>query len=182
MCRNSGGRRTNFDAIGISEDVIEKYFTGTVSRVGGITLEDIAKDVDERHSKAFDPLGLNADLTLDSVGKHKMRSGGETHRYNPKTIHLLQQAAWKGDYKIFKEYTGMVDEETSGNLRSLLDFNYAAHPIPIEEVESVDSIVRHFKTGAMSYGSISQEAHETLALAMNMLHGKSNTGAIPPSK
>ena len=165
-----------FEAIGISEDVIEKYFTGTVSRVGGITLEDIAKDVDERHSKAFDPLGLNADLTLDSVGKHKMRSGGETHRYNPKTIHLLQQAAWKGDYKIFKEYTGMVDEETSGNLRSLLDFNYAAHPIPIEEVESVDSIVRHFKTGAMSYGSISQEAHETLALAMNMLHGKSNTG------
>ena len=165
-----------FEAIGISEDVIEKYFTGTVSRVGGITLEDIAKDVDERHSKAFDPLGLNTDLTLDSVGKHKMRSGGETHRYNPKTIHLLQQAAWKGDYKIFKEYTGMVDEETSGNLRSLLDFNYAAQPIPIEEVESVDSIVRHFKTGAMSYGSISQEAHETLALAMNMLHGKSNTG------
>ena len=165
-----------FEAIGISEDVIEKYFTGTVSRVGGITLEDIAKDVDERHSKAFDPLGLNTDLTLDSVGKHKMRSGGETHRYNPKTIHLLQQAAWNGDYKTFKEYTGMVDEETSGNLRSLLDFNYAAHPIPIEEVESVDSIVRHFKTGAMSYGSISQEAHETLALAMNMLHGKSNTG------
>ena len=165
-----------FEAIGISEDVIEKYFTGTVSRVGGITLEDIAKDVDERHSKAFDPLGLNTDLTLDSVGKHKMRSGGETHRYNPKTIHLLQQAAWNGDYKTFKEYTGMVDEETSGNLRSLLDFNYAAQPIPIEEVESVDSIVRHFKTGAMSYGSISQEAHETLALAMNMLHGKSNTG------
>ena len=165
-----------FEAIGISEDVIEKYFTGTVSRVGGITLEDIAKDVDERHSKAFDPLGLNADLTLDSVGKHKMRSGGETHRYNPKTIHLLQQAAWNGDYKTFKEYTGMVDEETSGNLRSLLDFNYAAHPIPIEEVESVDSIVRHFKTGAMSYGSISQEAHETLAIAMNHLHGKSNTG------
>ncbi len=84
----------------------------------------------ERHSKAFDPLGLNTDLTLDSVGKHKMRSGGETHRYNPKTIHLLQQAAWNGDYKTFKEYTGMVDEETSGNLRSLLDFNYAAHPHP----------------------------------------------------
>ena len=165
-----------FEAIGISEDVIEKYFTGTVSRVGGITLEDIAKDVDERHSKAFDPLGLNTDLTLDSMGKHKMRSEGETHRYNPKTIHLLQQAAWKGDYKIFKEYSSMVDEETSGNLRSLLDFRYADQPIPLEEVESVDSIVRHFKTGAMSYGSISQEAHETLALAMNMLHGKSNTG------
>ena len=165
-----------FEAIGISADVIEKYFTGTVSRVGGITLKDIEKDVDARHSKAFDPLGLTTNLQLDSLGMHKAKSEGEKHRYNPQTIHALQQATKRGDYNLFKQYTSMVDKEQSGYLRSLMDFNFAENPIPIEEVESVDEIVKHFKTGAMSYGSISQEAHETLAIAMNMLHGKSNTG------
>ncbi len=165
-----------FEAIGISKEVIDKYFAGTVSRVGGITLEDIAASVDELHSRAFDPLGRSVDLTLDSLGKHKMRSGGEEHRYNPATIHMLQKSTKMGDYGMFKEYTKMVDEERSGNLRSLMDFRFPEKGIPIEEVESVDSIVKRFKTGAMSYGSISQEAHETLALAMNMLHGKSNTG------
>ena len=165
-----------FEAIGISADVIEKYFTGTVSRVGGITLKDIEKDVDARHSKAFDPLGLTTNLQLDSLGMHKAKSEGEKHRYNPQTIHALQQATKRGDYNLFKQYTSMVDKEQSGYLRSLMDFNFAKNPIPIEEVESVDEIVKHFKTGAMSYGSISQEAHETLAIAMNMLHGKSNTG------
>ena len=165
-----------FEAIGISKEVIDKYFTNTVSRVGGITLDDIAKDVDARHSEAFDPLGLNTDLTLDSVGRHKSRSQGEEHRYNPETIHMLQESTRRGDYQMFKQYTDMVDQEESGYLRSLMDFNYAENPVPLEEVESVDSIVRRFKTGAMSYGSISQEAHETLAIAMNILHGKSNTG------
>ena len=165
-----------FEAIGISADVIDKYFTGTVSRVGGITLEDIAKDVDERHSQAFDPLELSTDLTLDSIGRHKSRSQGEEHRYNPRTIHTLQESTRRGDYKMFKEYTAMVDSEESGYLRSLMDFDYPEQGVPLEEVESVDSIVKRFKTGAMSYGSISQEAHETLAVAMNRLHGKSNTG------
>jgi len=165
-----------FEAIGIDEEVIEHYFTNTVSRVGGITLEDIAKDMDALHSAAFDPLGLNVDLNLNSIGQHKMRSAAEKHRYNPQSIHLLQQAAQRGDYKLFKEYTSMIDKEETGYLRSLMDFQYPGQGIALNEVESVDSIVTRFKTGAMSYGSISQEAHETLAIAMNRLHGKSNSG------
>ena len=165
-----------FEAIGISQDVIDRYFTGTVSRVGGITLEDIEDNVEKLHSEAFDPLGLATDLTLDSVGAHKMRSQGEEHKYNPRTIHLLQQSTKQGSYEMFKEYTKLVDDEGHGNLRGLLDFKFAKEPIPIDQVESVEDIVKRFKTGAMSYGSISQEAHETLAIAMNHLHGKSNTG------
>ena len=165
-----------FEAIGISQEVIEKYFTGTISRIGGITLEDIANDVDRLHSEAFDPLGLGTDLTLDSIGRHKMRSSGEQHRYNPQTIHLLQQSTKTGSYDMFKQYTELVDREQSGYLRNLMDLKYADQPIPLDEVESVESIVKRFKTGAMSYGSISQEAHETLAIAMNQLHGKSNSG------
>ncbi len=166
-----------FEAIGIDQSVIDKYFTGTVSRVGGITIKDIEKQVDELHTAAFDPLGLDVDETLYSIGRHKMRSAGEEHRYNPETIHLLQQSTWRGDYDMFKQYTKLIDRENSGYLRSLMDFNYPENGgIPIEQVESVDSIVTRFKTGAMSYGSISQEAHETLAIAMNRLHGKSNSG------
>ena len=166
-----------FEAIGIDQSVIDKYFTGTVSRVGGITIKDIEKQVDEQHTAAFDPLGLDVDETLYSIGRHKMRSAGEEHRYNPETIHLLQQSTWRGDYDMFKQYTSLIDRENSGYLRSLMDFNYPENgEIPIDQVESVDSIVTRFKTGAMSYGSISQEAHETLAIAMNRLHGKSNSG------
>lgn len=165
-----------FEAIGISEEVIGKYFAGTVSRVGGITLKDIADDVEVRHSKAFDPLGLPTNLELESMGIHKMRSEGEKHRYDPQTIHMLQESTKRGDYEMFRQYTELVDREQSGYLRSLMDFRYPEKGIPLEEVESVDDIVKRFKTGAMSYGSISEEAHETLAVAMNMLHGKSNTG------
>lgn len=167
-----------FEALGISQDVIDKYFTNTVSRVGGITLDDIANDVDVLHSTAFDPLGLDVDLTLESVGSHKERAGQEEHLYNPLTIHLLQEATRTGNYDTFKQYTHALDEEGKMiTLRSLIDFNFAEDGgIPIEEVESVESIVKRFKTGAMSYGSISQEAHETLAVAMNRLGGKSNTG------
>ncbi len=166
-----------FEAIGIDADVINKYFTSTVCRVGGITIQDIEKQVDELHSMAFDPLGLSNDLTLDSPGRHKARSGAEEHLYNPATIHMLQESTRLGDYDKFKQYTGLVDDENNiRTLRGLMDFNYPKKTVPLEEVESVDSIVTRFKTGAMSYGSISKEAHETLAIAMNNLHGKSNTG------
>ena len=166
-----------FEAIGINSDVINKYFTGTVSRIEGIGLKDIQEDVETLHSKAFDPLGLSTDTTLDSSGAHKMRSGKEEHLYNPQTIHLLQLATRTGDYKTFKEYTALVNkEEGVKNLRGLMNIKFPKKGISIDEVESVDSIVRRFKTGAMSYGSISREAHETMAIAMNMLHGKSNSG------
>ncbi|MCR5227954.1 MAG: glutamate synthase large subunit [Eubacterium sp.] len=165
-----------FEAIGISSKVIDEYFDGTVSRVGGITLEDIERKVDEQHSKAFDPLGLPVDLELTAVGRHKFRAQGETHRYNPQTIHMLQLSTREGNYEKFKEYTQMVDAEKTGYLRSLMEFNFPAEGIPLDEVESEESIMQRFKTGAMSYGSISEEAHQTLAIAMNHIHGKSNSG------
>ena len=166
-----------FEAIGISREVIDKYFTGTVSRVGGITLKEMEKQVDVLHDKAFDPLGLNTDLTMDSNGSHKLRSGKEEHLYNPKTIHLLQQSTRTGNYEIFKEYSKEITaEQEKVNLRGLFEINYPEQGISIDKVESVDSIVKRFKTGAMSYGSISQEAHEAMAIAMNRLGGKSNSG------
>ena len=165
-----------FEALGISRQVIDAYFTGTVSRIGGITLADIAAQTDAQHSRAFDPLGLATDLSLPSLGRHKLRSQGEVHRYSPQVIHLLQQAARTGDYALFQRYTEAADAERSGLVRSLLDFNWPAEGVPLEEVESEEAILRRFKTGAMSYGSISQEAHEALALAMNRLRGKSNSG------
>ena len=165
-----------FEAMGIDKSVIDQYFTGTVSRIGGITLQDIAANTDKQHSLAFDQLGLNTDMSIDSMGRHKMRAQGETHRYNPATIHMLQMATREGDYSKFKQYTEMVDQEETGYIRSLMDFAYPETGVPLEEVESVESIVKRFKTGAMSYGSISEEAHEALAIAMNRLHGKSNSG------
>ena len=165
-----------FEAIGISESVTNKYFPGTVSRVGGITLEDIGKAVDSQHSLAFDPLGLPVNLELTAAGRHKSRSQGENHRYNPQTIHMLQLSTRDGNYDKFVEYTKMADVEETGYLRSLMDFKFPAEGVPIEEVESEDEIVTRFKTGAMSYGSISEEAHTALAIAMNHLHGKSNSG------
>lgn len=167
-----------FEAIGISKEVIDKYFTGTVSRVEGITMKDIEDSVEALHSKAFDPLGLEVDLTLESNGEHKLRSGKEEHKYNPATIHMLQQATWTDNYDLFKRYTHMIDEEMAPfHLRGLMDFNYPENGgISIDEVESAETIMKRFKTGAMSYGSISQEAHETMAIAMNMIGGRSNSG------
>ena len=165
-----------FEAIGISKDVIDNYFTGTVSRVGGITLDDIGNAADKQHSKAFDPLGLYVNLELTATGRHKERSQGEKHRYNPRTIHMLQTATREGSYDKFKQYTQMVDNDNMGYLRNLIDFNYPKKGISIDKVECEDEIVKRFKTGAMSYGSISEEAHQTLAVAMNRLHGKSNSG------
>ena len=169
-----------FEAVGISKEVIDKYFTNTVSRVGGITIDDIQKDMEDRHQQAFDPLGLDIYMDLPSVGAHKFRSGSaaEQHLYNPQTIHLLQQAVWTGDYGKFKQYTAAAANEGGDDmhLRSLLEFNYPETGVPIEEVEDVDSIVKRFKTAAMSYGALSKEAHDRLAIAMNRLGGKSNTG------
>ncbi|EEG73652.1 glutamate synthase large subunit [[Clostridium] hylemonae] len=166
-----------FEALGLKEDFIRQYFTDTVSRIGGIGMEEIAGDYMARHSEAFDPLGLEAELTLDSIGQHKARSGGERHLYNPRTIHLLQQSTRRGDYELFREYAKLINKEQEAvSLRGQLAFNYPEKGIPIEEVESIEDIVKRFKTGAMSYGSISKEAHETLAEAMNELHGKSNSG------
>ena len=169
-----------FEAVGISKEVIDKYFTNTVSRLGGITLKEIEEDVNFHHNRAFDPLGLTVNTHLDSVGNHKMRRGPtcEGHLYSPETIIALQQATKNGDYTRFKEYTALVDDEKRPHtLRSLFEFKFAEDGgIPIEEVESVDLIVERFKTGAMSYGSISEEAHKCMAKAMNHLHGKSNSG------
>ena len=165
-----------FEALGISSQVIDAYFTGTISRVGGLTLKEIADRTEAQHARAFDPLGLPTDLSLPSVGKHKLRSQGEHHRYDPETIHLLQRATREDNYTLFKEYTRRVDDERTGALRSCMEFVFPEQGVPLEEVEPVESIVRRFKTGAMSYGSISQEAHEALAIAMNRLHGKSNSG------
>ena len=169
-----------FEAIGIKKEVIDRYFTNTVSRVGGIGLEEINEGVEYRHSHAFDPLGLGVDTTLDSVGEHKLRTGSdkEDHMYSPETVIALREATQLGSYERFKEYTAMVDNERRPHtLRGLLDFNTEnVTPVPIDEVEPVNEIVKRFKTGAMSYGSISQEAHECMAVAMNRLGGKSNSG------
>ncbi|MBR0365398.1 MAG: glutamate synthase large subunit [Clostridia bacterium] len=169
-----------FEAIGIDQKTIDKYFTNTISRIEGIGIKEIGESVEWFHSHAFDPLGLGVDTTLESTGEHKLRSGAEKydHLYDPKTIVTLQKAARTGDYNIFKEYTRMVDDETRPHtLRGLLEFaTDKAEPIPIDEVEPAESIVKRFKTGAMSYGSISQEAHECLAKAMNTIGGRSNSG------
>ncbi len=170
-----------FEAVGIAQDVIEKYFTNTVSRVGGVGLKEIEEDVRYHHAQGFDPAGLTVNQHLDSVGNHKLRMGptAESHLYNPETIVALQQSTRNGDYARFKEYTALVDSNNHPHtLRAMLDFDFdkANGGINIDEVESVDEIVKRFKTGAMSYGSISEEAHKCMAAAMNHLHGKSNSG------
>ncbi len=169
-----------FECVGINRATVDRYFTNTVSRVEGVGLEEIGEGVEWNHSQAFDPLGLGFDSTLDSAGIHKLRSGPdkEDHMYNPRTILLLQKAAREGSYEIFKEYSALVDfADKPHTLRGLLDFRVSEDGgIPLEEVEPVESIVRRFKTGAMSYGSISREAHECMAIAMNRIGGKSNSG------
>ena len=169
-----------FEIVGLSEQVVDNYFTNTVSRVGGIGLAQIADLVNERHDAAFDPMGLGGETSLSTAGSHKMRSADSamSHMINPLTIMLLQKAAQSGDYESFKRYSALVDDDTTPHtLRGLLAFaREGCTPVPIDEVEPVESIVKRFKTGAMSYGSISQEAHECLAVAMNRLGGKSNSG------
>ncbi len=165
-----------FEAIGLNEQVVDKYFTWTATRVEGIGLEEIAKEVEIRHRHAFPDRQVNGH-TLDVGGQYQWRKEGEYHLFNPETVHKLQKAVRNADYRTFQEYSKLVNEQFKqwATLRGLLDFK-AATPIPIEEVESIDDIVKRFKTGAMSYGSISKEAHEALAIAMNRIGGKSNTG------
>lgn len=165
------------EAVGINNEVINKYFTNTVSRIGGISLKEIQEEVLIRHNNAFKKSSINFEFTLDSIGKDKLRSGKEEHLYNPLTIHKLQEATKTGSYSLFKEYSNLLNNDESFiTLRSLMDFKFLNNPIPLNEVEPVESIVKRFKTGAMSYGSISKEAHEALAIAMNRIGGRSNTG------
>jgi len=165
-----------FEAVGIRQDIVDEFFTWTPSRVGGIGLQAIAQEVLARHREAFAERSSNG-YVLPVGGDYQWRDGGEYHLFNPESIHKLQKAVRTGSYATFKEFTKLIDDQSKNlaTLRSLLDFK-PNDAIPIEEVEPVENIVKRFKTGAMSYGSISKEAHETLAIAMNRLGGKSNTG------
>ena len=165
-----------FEAIGLNSEVVNKYFTWTPTRIQGIGLEVIGEEALARHSRAFPRESVNTEL--DAGGQYQWRDGGEQHLFNPQTIHKLQSACRLGSEKIYREYADLINDRAKSlcTLRGLLDFKFAETAIPIEEVESVESIVKRFKTGAMSYGSISKEAHETLAIAMNRIGGKSNTG------
>jgi glutamate synthase (ferredoxin) len=165
-----------FEALGLSRDLVDRYFTWTASRIGGAGIEVIAAEALRRHDRAF--YDRNPRQTLDTGGNYHWRSDGEHHVFNPMTVHLLQKACRTGDYGVFKEYTRLLDAAgpRPAHLRSLLDLKPSGAPVPIEEVESVESIVKRFKTGGMSYGSISLEAHQALAIAMNRLGGKSNSG------
>lgn len=163
-----------FEALGIGEDVIDRYFPRTSTKIGGLTLEDIAKEVCMRHGSAYQ----SEDVNLETGSDFRWRHDGELHLYQPKTIHTLQQAVRTGSYDVYKKYSTMLNEELSREmtLRGLLDFKHQRKPVPIVEVEPIELILKRFKTGAMSFGSISKEAHEALAIAMNRIGGKSNSG------
>ncbi|NNN02501.1 MAG: glutamate synthase large subunit, partial [Acidimicrobiaceae bacterium] len=166
-----------FEAVGLDESVLTRFFPGFRSRVGGATLNRLAEAVLEGHRRAFVPSpGERVEIT--NRGEYQWRREGETHLFNPRTVQKLQHATREGRFDIFREYTRLVDDQAAAEvtLRSLLRLQKAATPVPLEEVESVESILTRFSTGAMSYGSISEEAHSTLAVAMNRLGGKSNTG------
>ncbi|HEY5434015.1 MAG TPA: glutamate synthase large subunit [Candidatus Limnocylindrales bacterium] len=167
-----------FEAIGLNRDFVDEYFTWTPSRIGGIGIEVVSREAQLRQARAYPPKRPIVHRQLPPGGQYKYRTDGEYHLFNPLTIHTLQKAVRTGDYGTFKDYTSLVDDQSSrlATLRGLLELRPALRPVPIDEVESVESIVRRFKTGAMSYGSISSEAHETLAIAMNRIGGKSNTG------
>jgi len=167
-----------FECIGLNQEVIDRYFTRTTSRVKGVGLETISREAKMRHDDAYKPREVENDA-LDTGGIYQWRAQGERHLFSPQAIHLLQQSTKLGDMEVFRQYTKLIDEQSKGlcTLRGLMEFKFdPEREIPIEEVEPVASIVKRFKTGAMSYGSISKEAHEALAVAMNRLGGKSNTG------
>ncbi|KOS00290.1 MULTISPECIES: glutamate synthase large subunit [Paenibacillus] len=166
-----------FEAVGLKQDFVDRYFTWTPSRIGGIGLEEVTTEALVHHNRAFTDKDGN-DKVLDSGGDYQWRNDGEEHLFNPQTVHLLQQSVRSGDYKLYKKYAKLVQGETEQHLtiRSMLQLKPTGEPVPLEEVESAASIMRRFKTGAMSFGSISQEAHEDMAIAMNRIGGKSNTG------
>jgi len=165
-----------FEAVGLNQALVEKYFTGTASRIEGADIEVVAKESISRHNHAFNERSINGH-TLDVGGEYQWRKDGESHLFSPETIHTLQKAVRTDSFETFKKYSALVNEQGQKHytLRGMLDLKKQT-PVPIEEVESVEAIMKRFKTGAMSYGSISQEAHETLAIAMNRIGGKSNTG------
>jgi glutamate synthase (NADPH/NADH) large chain len=169
-----------FEAIGLGQDLVDEYFTGTVSRLGGIGLDEIAAEVAARHAVAHPSRPAErAHRQLELGGEYQWRREGEYHLFNPETVFKLQHATRAGRFDVFKDYTRLVDEQSKNlaTLRGLFELRFDARtPVPIDEVEPVSSIVKRFSTGAMSYGSISKEAHETLAIAMNRIGGKSNTG------
>ncbi len=167
-----------FEAIGLNQDFIDEYFTWTATRVGGVGIDVVAKEARLRNERGFPPKRPVYHTSLPAGGQYKYRQTGEYHLFNPETIHKLQYACRSGSYPLFKEYTALVDKQAKNlcTLRGLMDLIPGAKPVPIDEVEPVESIMRRFKTGAMSYGSISKEAHEALAVAMNRVGGKSNTG------
>ncbi|OQW32396.1 MAG: glutamate synthase subunit alpha [Nitrospira sp. HN-bin3] len=164
-----------FEAIGLNRELIDRYFTGTPSRVEGVGIREIGEETLRRHRVAYEPAAIRQ---LDFGGEIHYRIQGEHHNWNPETIYKLQHASRSNDPKTYAEFAKIVNDESKrrSNLRGLLDFVFDPQPIPIEEVEPAKEIVKRFNTGAMSFGSISQEAHETLAIAMNRLGGKSNTG------
>lgn len=166
-----------FEAVGLKSDFVDRYFTWTPSRIGGIGLEEVAAEALSHHNRAFTDKDGN-DKVLDSGGDYQWRNDGEEHLFNPQTIHTLQHAVRTGDYKLYKKYSKLVQGENDQllTIRSMLKLKPVGASIPLEEVESVEDIMRRFKTGAMSFGSISKEAHEDLAIAMNRVGGKSNTG------
>jgi glutamate synthase (ferredoxin) len=166
-----------FEAVGLNSPFVDEYFTWTASRIGGIGIDEVAEEVRRRHERAFPDRPLPSP-TLDPGGQYQYRKNGEYHLFNPESIHKLQYACREGNYSVFKEYSKLIDDQSTNlaTLRGLMQLKSDRKPVPIDEVESVDSIVKRFKTGAMSYGSISAEAHETLAIGMNRIGGKSNTG------
>ncbi len=166
-----------FEAVGLHQSVIERYFTWTPSRIGGIGIDVIAQEAVLRHRCAFEKRPAD-NIALDVGGDYQWRYDGEHHLWNPETIYKLQLACRTGDYAVYKEYAQLINDQTQrlATLRGLLDLKFAEKSVPLDEVESVESLCKRFKTGAMSYGSISKEAHEALAIAMNRIGGKSNTG------
>jgi glutamate synthase (ferredoxin) len=166
-----------FEAVGLDQQFIDNYFTWTASRVGGIGIDVVAREVHARHLQAFPDRSVNGH-TLETGGQYQYRQGGEYHLFNPETVHKLQYACRSDNYQVFKQYSELVNNQSRRlcTLRGLFELKLADQPIPLEEVEPVEAIMKRFKSGAMSYGSISKEAHETLAIAMNRIGGKSNTG------
>ena len=169
-----------FEAIGLSHEIVERYFTGTASRIGGVGLEVIAAECAARHARAYPVSGIHpAHRKLEVGGEYQWRREGDVHLFNPETVFRLQHGTRAKRYDVFKQYTALVDglSAKAATLRGLFEFRRGLRPpVPIDEVEPVSAIVQRFSTGAMSYGSISAEAHETLAIAMNSIGAKSNTG------
>jgi glutamate synthase (ferredoxin) len=167
-----------FEAVGLNTQLVDAYFTRTPTRIEGIGIDIVAEEVRKRHESVFPPTGNKVNRGLEAGGERKWRYNGEYHLFSPEAIHVLQHSCRTGNYEMFKKYENLIDDQSEHlcTIRGLMDINLSEQPVPLEEVEPVEAILKRFKTGAMSYGSISQEAHETLAIAMNRLGGRSNTG------